>query len=328
MMRSSEDAYAELDRYYTIAVDSICKIAGVYHALGKAADARSLLHHSLQLVEGSGKRLLLKLLLQYGKILVIEYVYTNQDADGMFSVITKAKRIAEEIDDRRGIADALSLLGAAHYFVTLNNSMAAADSQQNYDEALACQLQALEHRKALDDTRGISESNFLIGNVYERRQQGDTAVEYYKKAWEIADQYGHLNEKTEPARHFAYYAVMKGNLNQALSYALEALSLREESGFRPYLPLDHLLLSDIYIKLGDEANALIHTQRAYVLAEEMGYKRALASALISLGDMQVDRKEEKQAKANYEKALDIAQELRLPMSIARANERLERLAAP
>jgi tetratricopeptide (TPR) repeat protein len=328
MMRSLEDAYEELDRQFTSAVDSICKIAVAYHALGKAADARRFLHHSLQLVEGSAERHLLKLLLQYGKILVIEHVYTNQDAEGMFSVITQAKRIAEEIHDRRGIADALSLLGAAHYFITLNSSMAANDPQGNYNEALACQLQALEHREALDDTRGISESSFLIGSVYERRQQGDTAVEYYKKAWEIADRYGHLYEKTEPARHFAFHAMMKGNLNQALTWALEALSLREESGFRPYLPLDHLLLSDIYMKLGDESNALIHTQRAYALAEEMGYKRALTSALISLGDIQAAQKEDKQAKTNYEKALELAQELRLPMSIAKASDRLERLAAP
>jgi hypothetical protein len=58
---------------------------------------------------------------------------------------------------------------------------------------------------------------------------------------------------------------------------LQALSLREEAGFKPYLPLDHLLLRDIYLARGDTANAQLHTERASALADEMGLTTLVAS---------------------------------------------------
>lgn len=185
------------------------------------------------------------------------------------------------------MADALSLLGQAHYFTTVVASLKSSVSpnslqgQGKYDEALAYQQQALELREALHDTRGISESYFQIGVVYERWQQYERAMEYYTKARQIADQYNHPFEKTEPARHFAINALRQGDLDQALTLALQALELREEARFKPYQPLDHLLLRDIYLAKGDTANAQLHTQQASALAKEMGLKD-LASSMPSI----------------------------------------------
>jgi tetratricopeptide (TPR) repeat protein len=158
-------------------------------------------------------------------------------------------------------------------------SGAVMDNPQSgkYDEALAYQQQALELREALHDTRGISESYFQIGVVYERWQQYDRAEEYYTKASQIADQYGHAFEKTEPTRHFAINALRKGNLDQALTLALQALELREKSGFKPYLPLDHLLLRDLYQAKGDATNAQLHTEIASAIASEMGSPMLVSS---------------------------------------------------
>lgn len=40
-----------------------------------------------------------------------------------------------------------------------------------------------------------------------------------KKAFQIANQYGYAFEKVEPVRHFAYHAMLRGDLQQALDYA-------------------------------------------------------------------------------------------------------------
>jgi len=232
----------------------------------------------------------LKLLLQYGQVLVVDHLLTRGDADLLFSTILQAKQLAEGAQDQQGIADALSLLGQAHYFAAVVASLksgASPDSPQGqgkYDEALAYQQQALELREALHDTRGVSESYFQIGVVYERWQQYDQAQAYYTQARQIADQYGHLFEKTEPARHFTLHALRKGNLDQALTLGLQALSLREEARFKPYLPLDHLLLRDVYLAKGDTANAQFHTEIASALAEEMGLK-ALVSSMPNIRDI-------------------------------------------
>jgi tetratricopeptide (TPR) repeat protein len=284
-MQSSVSTYEDLTKHYIIAIDALCEIAKSYYILGRSSDAQHLLRTSLRLLEASEVKPQhrLKLLLLYGQILVVDHLLTRGDADLLFSTILQAKQLAEGVQDQQGIADALSLLGQAHYFAAVVASLksgASPDSPQGqgkYDEALAYQQQALELREALHDTRGVSESYFQIGVVYERWQQYDRAQAYYTQARQIADQYDHLFEKTEPTRHFTLHALRKGNLDQALTLGLQALSLREEARFKPYLPLDHLLLRDIYLAKGDTANAQFHTEIASALAEEMGLKTLVSS---------------------------------------------------
>jgi hypothetical protein len=84
---------------------------------------------------------------------------------------------------------------------------------------------------------------------------------------------------------------IKGDLEQALTHALRALSFREAGGFRPYQPLDHISLRDIYLKKGDTANAQFHMQQASTLAEEMGFS-TLVSSMIDSTNRLGDQKEE------------------------------------
>ncbi len=281
-MQSLESTHEDITRYYTTAIDALYEIGRAYYTLGKSGNAQHLLRTSLQLLEASEVKpqYRLKLLLLYGQVLIVDHLLTRGggNADLLFSTILNARQIAEACHAQQGIADALSLLGQAHYFTTILSG-AVMDNPQSgkYDEALTYQQQALELREALHDTRGISESYFQIGVIYERWQQYDRAEEYYTKALHIAEKLGHPYEKTEPARHFAIHALMKGNLDEALSLALQALELREAARFKPYQPLDHLLLRDIYQVKGDTTNAQLHEQKASALAEEMGYPMLVSS---------------------------------------------------
>jgi tetratricopeptide (TPR) repeat protein len=297
-MRSSESTHEEITQYYTTAIDALCEIGREYYTLGRLGDAQHLLRTSLQLLEASEVKPepRLKLLLLYGQVLIVDHLLTRGNADLLFSTILNAKQIAEAVHDQHGIADALSLLGQAHYFTTVVTSVksgASPDSPQGqgkYEEALVYQQQALELREALHDTRGVSESYFQIGVVYERWQQYDQAQAYYMKARQIAEQSGHPFEKTEPARHFAIHALRKGNLDQALTLALQALELREEARFKPYLPLDHLLLRDIYLAKSDTVNAQLHSEMASAIASEMGLK-TLVSSMPNIRDILAAQKE-------------------------------------
>ncbi|CAG7654786.1 tetratricopeptide repeat protein [Paenibacillus allorhizosphaerae] len=315
----------EINEQYAAAIEPMCRIAWSYFKTGRSTDARRLLRNALELVASDAQQLRLKLLLLEGKILALEYVITNEDADHMFAILQEATRLAHEASDREQMANALSLLGTAHYFADLNTSVSVVDTGGKYREALDYQQQALQLRNAVGDTRGICESLFHIGTVYERWQQHEKAIEHYTESFELADRTGCLYEKTEPTRHFAYHAMMKGDLDQALHYAHRALALRQQTGFMPYEPLDHLLLCDIYLKLGKFEQAQSHAQKAYEIAEQLGYKRTIASALLSLGDILAARQQTSHAKAHFEKALRLAQELQLPMLMARSYERLERV---
>lgn len=284
-MQSSAPTDDKLTTYYTTVIDVLCEIARAYYMDGKLSNAQHLLRTALQLTESGevAPRDHLKLLLLYGQVLIVNHLNPRGDADLLFSTVRQAQQIAEATQDQQGIADALSLLGQAHYFTAVVASLKAGtllNSHQGdgkYDEALAYQQQALKLRESLYDNRGISESYFQIGTVYERWGQYDRAQEYYTKARQIADQYDYPFEKTEPARHSALHALRQGNLDQALILALQALELREKAGFKPYQPLDHLLIRDVYLAKGDTANAQLHEQRASVIAEEMGLPELVSS---------------------------------------------------
>lgn len=327
-MQQAVSSNETLAQHYTNVIDVLGKIAESYYYLGRLDDALKVLQAGIPLIEASEMQPQdrLKWLLQSARLLVADYYLTNQDADRMFSAVLCAREAAESAQDRQRLADALSLLGQAHYYATLNGSTSLKGAQGQYQEALAFQQQALEHREALQDTRGISESLFFIGVVHERWHQHDRAQEYYIKAHQVAEQAGHEREKAEPARHLAGIAwIVKGELDQALVYARESLAIWESLGFQPYLPFAHLLVGDIALAKGDTENALFHCQKAATLAETLNHKRALASSLLSLGDIQLAKHEPALARANFEQALALAQELPFPLIITRASERLERL---
>ena len=327
-MQQSTCADQALVRSYTIALTALGEIAEAFYNLGSLDDAQHVLRIALQLVEEREVQwqTRLKLVLQHAKILVVDYFLTNQDADLMFSTILHAKQLAEAAQDQQSSADALSLLGQAHYYDTLNASATLTSQQGIYQEALKYHQQALEQRETLQDTRGISESLFFIGLVHERERTHDLAYAYYTKALHIADQHGHTAEKAEPTRHLAGLAWVKGELDQALSSALQALTFRKTAGFKPFLPFDHLLISDIYLAQGDTANALLYAQYAYALAKGTGQKRALVFSLLSLGEILTAQKEVSQARASFEEALVIGRELQVPLAVTRASSHLERLA--
>jgi tetratricopeptide (TPR) repeat protein len=287
IMQSSASTNDTLTWHYTTAIDAICEIVRSYFFLGRLGDALHLLRTSRQMIEAGevAQKDRLKLLLLYGKVLTVEHLIHRGDADLMFSTILQAKQIAESTGVQQSIADALSLLGQAHCNATTTAILKSGalpfgtQGQGKYEEALAYQQQALFLQEALHDTRGISESHFCIGLVYQFWQQNDLAREHFTKAIQVAEQHGHILEQAEPHRHLTLDSLFKGDLDQALTYARCALSFREAGGFRPYQPLDHLSLWDIYLKKGDPVNAQFHMQQASTLAEEMGFSTLVSSAI-------------------------------------------------
>jgi tetratricopeptide (TPR) repeat protein len=279
----------ELTRYYTAAIDALCEIARTSFFLGRLGDALHVLRTSLHMTEAGevAQEDRLKLLLLYGKILTVDHLLHRGETDLLFSTILQAQQIAEAAQDQQGEASALSLLGQAHCNATTTAIVKSGalpfgtQGQGKYGEALAYQQQALRLQEALHDTRGISESHFCIGLVYQFWQQNELAREHFTRAIQVAEQYGHVLEQAEPNRHLTFDALFKGDLDQALTHARRALSFREAGGFRPYQPFDHLSLWDIYLKKGDTANAQFHMQQASTMASEMGFSTLVSSVINS-----------------------------------------------
>ena len=215
----------------------------------------------------------------------------------MLATGLQVKQMAEEMGGQQGVADALSLLGqacttAATIAIVKSGGLPfGTQGQGKYEEALAYLQQALDLQEELHDGRGSSESLFGIGLIYQFWQQNDLAREHFKKAIQVAEQYGYELEQAEPNRHLTMDALFRGDLDQALIHAQRALSYREAGGFRPYQPLDHLLLKNVYQAKGDMENAQLHEQRAIALAEEMGTVDLVSTMLNVNERLEVQREE-------------------------------------
>src|SRR5258707_4634975 len=86
-------------------------------------------------------------------------------------------------------------------------------------------------------------------------------------------------------RHMALDDWRQGQLEQALSLSLQAIDLREAVGFSPYLPIDFLLVRDIYHALGDAEQARLYQQKAATLAEEIGFPALVSSMPANIRDL-------------------------------------------
>jgi tetratricopeptide (TPR) repeat protein len=298
-MPSSVPANNEYTSHYTAAIDALSEIACSSFFLGRLRDALHVLDTSLHLIEGGevAQKDRLKLLLLYGKALNVDHLLSRGATDLLFSTILQAQQVAEAAQDEQGRASALSLLGQAHCNATTIAIVKSGalpfgtQSQGKYEEALAYQQQALELQETLHDTRGISESSFGIGLIYQFWQQNELAREHFTRAIQVAEQYGYVLEQAEPNRHLTIDALFKGDLETALTHAKLALSFREAGGFRPYQPLDHLTLRDIYLKKGDTARAQFHMQQASALASEMGLATLVSSAISATNHLGVQNEE-------------------------------------
>jgi tetratricopeptide (TPR) repeat protein len=266
-------------------LDALYEIVHTYLYRGQLANALRIIQATQPLLDAEevAQRDRLKLLLLYGQVLVVDHLLGHSEPDPLFATARQARESADDLGDQLLVADALHLLGQAHYFATITQLLKSgqpvnsAQEEGKFAEAFAYHRQALQLREALNDTRGMSASHFEIGSVHERWSQAEQAVEHYRQASQIAEQYDYRYEKVEPARHLALYALMQGDLDQALSYGQRALSLREEAGFKPYLPLDHLLLRNIYLARGETPSAQQHMQQATILAEEIGHPELIAA---------------------------------------------------
>jgi len=267
---------SDIAKRYTTALEAINEIACTYFFAGRFKDAVQTLRLSLELTEAQEvtpqSRLILLLL--YGKVLLVEHLIRRNNPELMFSVIRQAKALAEKIQVPEYVADAVSLLGEACCNATTMSILESGNMpfgrQDKYHDALAYQQEALKLRETLHDSKGCSESHFLLGLIYQFWQQNELAREHFMTAIQIAEDNGLVLEQAEPNRHLMFDARLQGDLDQALLYGERALFFREAGGFKPYQPLDHLALRDVYRQKGDAEKAQFHERQAMILAEEMG----------------------------------------------------------
>lgn len=286
-MPASDVTHDLLRSHSTTAMAALGEAARTAFFLGNVGDALHLLQTATSLFDAGEvpPSAQLILLLKYGRVLIVDQLLHQGGAEHLFAILRQAHQIATTTANQQGLAEALNLLGQAHCNATTVAIMKRGDlpfgtrGPGGYEEALSYQQQALPLQQALHDTRGMSESHFFLGLVYQFWQQHTVARDHVMEALQIAEQSGHVLEQAEPHRHLALDARFRGDLDQALVHAQQALACREAAGFKPYQPFDHVTLADLYGKTGETAKAQFHLQQATALAEAMGLSSLVTSLI-------------------------------------------------
>src|SRR5688572_26106855 len=96
----------------------------------------------------------------------LSYAYLSTSPDTALQYGTEGLRLAEKINDKKGIAICLNVLGSVYF------------SMGDYSQALELYLQSLELKEELKDSRSIAVTNFNISNVYVEQGDYNHALEY------------------------------------------------------------------------------------------------------------------------------------------------------
>ncbi|GHO46368.1 tetratricopeptide repeat protein [Ktedonospora formicarum] len=308
-----------LSERYASSLQTISEIANAYYFQGRIDEALRLFQGGEQWLAApeAASRDKLYFLLKYGQFLIHYYFLTNKMEEIMSSVVRQALQAAEASQDKAALAIALYLLGQVHYYRNLYVGVS------DYGEA----REYLERASALSEQIGdlfkLSESLFYTGLTYDRESHSEQAQSYYQRALELAEQHGNKWAASEALRHLTDHT--EGE--QRLHYALRSLELREEMGFKRGLPPAQLLVSDVYLDLGDLKRALEYCQQAEQLATEMGLQIHAIWGLLTYGDIASKREQVDQARDYYQQALTMANEFNNAFGIALANEKLKKLAS-
>ena len=342
-MLPSDDSFDKRIKDYQTAITALCEIAESYYRLGKLDAAHDVLEAGGYLLEHAPEaggylpehapqqgplgetRAMLEL--QQGKLNTTGGFYANSRYEVAFVALLRARDLATANGNETLTADALQWLGQAYYNRALNTSASMrAPGEDSYRQPLDYFQQALSRREALADTRGMAESLFYTGLIYERWGQRDTAQDYYTKALALAEEHGYAIEKSYALRHLAGLAQEAGDLEKALAFFTESLALREAAGYNILLPLSHIAVGDVLLEQHKMAEAKVHYETAYAISQELDAPLTRIVSLLSLGSWYKANREFAQARSYLERTYISAQDLNIPMAMAAASKALNELA--
>jgi tetratricopeptide (TPR) repeat protein len=347
--------HIETEQYMNFFSD-VAWIAKTCNYLGRINEALDLLLAVEQLFPLSPlwKMDKIEILLIHAELQITNCFLTNSNFDKALKLAQYVHQQAEEswsmahFDIETGnaldVSKALCLLGQVHYYSTKDTD------KQSYDEALPFFLQSWKMYEKMQETRELSlrswiqgapeivndlgpynytddyftrridqhasKTLFYIGLVYESSQDIAQAQDFYQRSLDLAL----LSDSKEEASHvYSHLANICENKEQQLEYALQALHLREEIGFKRMLPVSCLHLGALYLKRNEFEKAEEYCQTALQLANEMNIKRALIKAFFLQGEIYQLQGDLNMAREQFLQSQSLAEELGLASS---------RIAAP
>ncbi len=115
------------------------------------------------------------------------------------------------------------------------------------------------------------------------------------------------------------------NYEEALKLFQASLSIREEIGFKPYLPASYSSIGDVYAKMGKFDCAIDMYLRAASFADEIGFIRYQSIPILNIGDCYLIQNNKEKALEYYKKSIRIATENNYEPGVLQAEEKINNI---
>ncbi|KAB2853421.1 MAG: tetratricopeptide repeat protein [Anaerolineae bacterium] len=221
---------------------------------------------------------------------------------------------------RPQVADALFLTARLHHFNLFEAKSPDLDGiEKRWIEAYSCYHD-------LDDSRGMAESLFYHGLLYQRfRADHEAAYGCFHRARNLIEYQPYPIELAEILRHTGYVYHQRGDLIAAHACHEQAVAYLNHSGFRVYLPLALYALGMVLMEQGRLDEAGPHFEHGLAVAEEAPPNILHIGALLGLGDFHAKTGDLALARDTYQKAQTIADALNATRSLKMTADKLAAL---
>ncbi len=186
---------------------------------------------------------------------------------------TDARKLAEKLNFKTGLAAAFSNLGMGYYY------------KSEYSQALGYNFNALTIEQEIGDKNGVALNLGNIGSIYDEQGNYSLALEYKLKALTISRGAGNKLFIAKALGNIGIIYDEQGNYPQALEYDLKALAIEQEIGDKRGIAINLGNLGNIYNEQGNYSQALQYDLKALPIVREIGNKYGIASTLGNLGSI-------------------------------------------
>jgi tetratricopeptide (TPR) repeat protein len=167
-------------------------------------------------------------------------------------------KIAQELDDRSGIASSLNNLGVI------------ADFRGDYEQAEDYHQQSLKIAQELGDRSRIVDSLQNLGIIARYRRNYEQAVDYFQRSLRIAQELGNRDGIAGSLHNLGNIAYLLGDYQRAEDYYQQSLRISQELGDRRGIASSLIQLTSLYAEQGDIDMAVRLTTIARDIFAEIG----------------------------------------------------------
>ncbi len=206
--------------------------------------------------------------------------------------------IAEKIGDKKSLGRASNNLGLIYR------------AQGRYDEALRLFQNYLLISKDIGDQQGMAIACGNMGPIHYAQGDYEGAEELFKTHLKISETLGEKRSIGVASFNLGFLYFMRNDYQQALEYFLKDLAISEELGDRRGVAITSLSVGRLLVKIGSFEEALKRLQKAEKLLKELDTRQELIENYLGYAELSIARQEPLDKIVAYiDKAFEIAQDV-------------------